>query len=214
MKNLFLIVLLLVMSPPLVKAQEDFKVNCPETHLSDWKVKVFKGQADYRLRNTPKPMIVLSTENSNYMLVREFKDFDLLQYPCLTFEWMVEKHPLNGDLRKRATDDQAAGLYVVLPFFPELVNFRAIGYVWDNGAPLGVYPSPSSSNIKYLVLRSGAAGLGRWHTEHRNILEDFKAIWGIEVSGKRKVVVSLAADSDGTKSSTLASFGTIRFLIK
>ncbi len=193
-------------------AQGAVRVDGLESDFSTWTLKTFKGRATYEIKKTPRPMITLSTEGSNYLLLRALPDFDLLKYPVLTFEWMVEKHPLHGDLRKRETDDQAAGLYVTLPSFPEAINFKAIGYVWENGAPPGVYPSLSSGNIKYVVLRSGPADLGQWHKERRNVVEDFKKLWGVTITGRRKVVIGLGADSDGTKSSSVGSFGPICFL--
>ncbi len=212
-KKLFLVFLWIeiqIVSP--VFSQSGIQIDSYDKNFTDWKVKEFKGRATYEVKKIPRPMITLSTNGSNYMLVKALPDFDFLKYPILTFEWMVEKHPLPGDLRKRETDDQAAGLYVTLPSFPETVNFKSIGYVWENSAPPGIYPSLSSRNIKYLVLRSGPAGLGEWHKEQRNILEDFKQVWGVEIKNRQKLVISLAADSDGTRSSSRASFGRIGFL--
>ncbi len=201
---------ILIVSP--VFSQSGIPIDSYDKNFSDWKVKEFKGRADFQIKKTPRPMITLTTDGSNFMLVREVKDLDIIHYPFLFFEWMVERHPAHGDLRRRETDDQAAGLYVTLPYFPETVNFKSVGYVWDNSAPPGVYPSLSSRNIKYMVLRSGSAGLGEWHKEYRNILEDFKQVWGIEIKTKHRLIISLAANSDGTRSSSRASFGQIGFL--
>jgi hypothetical protein len=192
-------------------SQEILPVDGFGNHFADWKLKEFKGRADYQVQTRPRPVITLSTKGTNYMLIRELKDLDLREYPILIFEWMVEKHPVTGDLRRKETDDQAAGLYVTLPSFPELINFNTIGYVWENRAPVGVYPSLWSSNIKYVVLRSGADGLGHWQKERRNVVEDFKSLWGITINQKRKVVVCLAANSNNTKSASLASFGPMQF---
>jgi hypothetical protein len=193
-----------------LEAQEPFRIDLFDKKFSDWRVKVFEGKADYQIRTGPKPMVTLSTEKSNYMLVREFKDIDLRRYPHLSFEWMVERHPKGGDLRKKEYDDQAAGLYVTLPFFPELINYYSIGYVWENQAPPGIYPSRWRSRIRYVVLRSGLADLNQWQTEHRNLLDDFKNIWDITILQKQKIVVSLAANSNNTQTSSMASFGQIR----
>ncbi|MGC1402257.1 MAG: DUF3047 domain-containing protein [Thermodesulfobacteriota bacterium] len=209
-----LILLFMMINATVSQAQEAVTFDGFGNNFADWTVKEFKGRADYQVKTSPRPMITLSTEGSNFMLIRELKDFDLQKYPVLTFEWMVMKNPLNGDLRKKETDDQAAGLYVTLPFFPEMVNFNTIGYVWDPTAPPGVYPSLWRTNIKYVVLRSGPAGLGQWYREQRNIVEDFKTIWGITITQKRKVVISLAANSDGTRSSSLAAFESMGFMKK
>jgi len=194
-----------------LEAQEKVNIGEYETHFSDWTVKVFHGKADYQIKALPKPMITLATSKSNFMLVREFKRLDLLQTPILSFEWMVEKHPAGGDLRVKEKDDQAAGLYVTLPYFPEMINFYSIGYVWDDQAPVGIYPSRWRSRIRYVVLRSGTDGLGQWQHERRNLLHDFKTIWNITIHHKQNVVVSLAANSNNTVTSSLASFGQMSF---
>jgi hypothetical protein len=206
---LFLWFVILTGSPAF--SQPGIPVDSYDNNFADWKIKEFKGRADFQIDKTPRPMITLKTENSNFMLAKELKDLDIIRYPFLIFEWRVERHPAHGDLRQRETDDQAAGLYVTLPSFPETVNFKSIGYVWENSAPPGIYPSLSSRNIKYMVLRSGPAGLGEWHREQRNVLEDFKKVWGVDIRKKQKLVISLAADSDGTRSSSRASFGRIGF---
>jgi hypothetical protein len=206
----FLYISFIDSSPGL--SQEIFPIDGFGNHFADWKVKIFRGLADYQVHTEPRPRITLSTEKSNFMLIRELKDFDLSRFPILVFEWMVEKHPRAGDLRKKETDDLAAGVYVTLPSFPERVNFKTIGYVWDSQAPVGIYPSHWSKNIKYVVLRSGTDGLGRWHLESRNVPEDLKNLWGITVSQRRKVVVCLAANSDNTRSASQASLGSMYFM--
>jgi hypothetical protein len=196
---------------PLAAANDEVLVTHFEKRFSDWKVKTFKGKANFKIQETPQPMITLESRGTSFLLAREFRNFRMAEYPVLNFSWMVEKLPEGADLRKRSTDDQAAGLYVTLPSFPEFINFKSIGYVWETSAPLGSYDSKGVGNIKYVVLRSGTQDkMGTWVTEKRNYVEDFKKLWGIN-PGKRKVVISLAADSDNTKSSSRASFGKITF---
>ncbi|HNW33656.1 MAG TPA: DUF3047 domain-containing protein [Candidatus Ozemobacteraceae bacterium] len=204
--GLFLVTLL---SP--VFAQDTMMITDFAKRFSDWKVKAFKGKANFQVKQSPKDMITLTTEGSSFMLAKEFRHFKMDDYPFINFEWMVEKLPKGADLRSKATDDQAAGLYVTLPSFPEFINFKAIGYVWETSAPPGVYNSKGFGNIKYVVLKSQEKDLlGQWHAEKRNFAEDFQKLWGVR-PGKRKVVISLAADSDNTRTSSAASFGNVFF---
>jgi len=192
-------------------AQETMPITNYAKCFSDWKIKSFKGKANFQVTQSPKQMITLKTEGTNFMLAKEFRHFKMADFPFINFEWMVEKLPKGADLRARATDDQAAGVYVTLPSFPECINFKAIGYVWDTSAPPGTYNSKGFGNIKYVVLKSqDKDAIGQWHAEKRNFVEDFQNLWGVR-PGKRKVVVSLAADSDNTRSSSTASFGNVFF---
>jgi len=135
---------------------------------------------------------------------------DLKQTPILEWRWKAVVLPKGGDSRKKELDDQAAQLYVVWPRFPGPVRSRIIGYVWDTTAPVGtVVKSEKTGTVTYIILRSGTADLGKWVTERRNVREDFKRIYGEEPDNPG--AVSIAIDSNDTKSSAEALFGPIVF---
>ena len=118
--------------------------------------------------------------------------------------------PKGGDSRRKATDDQAAQVYVAWPRFPEAVRSRIIGYVWDTTAPVGlVAPSEKTGTVTYIIVRSGTADLGRWVTERRNVVEDFRRIYG--EAPEAPGAVSIAIDSNDTTSSAESFMGSIVF---
>jgi hypothetical protein len=60
--------------------------------------------------------------------------------------------------------------------------FATLMYVWDGSAPTeGIYLYPRTSRIRYLVVESGAARTGRWLIHSRNVVEDYRRVFG----GKR-----------------------------
>ena len=135
---------------------------------------------------------------------------DLKQTPILEWSWKAVVLPKGGDSRRKATDDQAAQLYVAWPRFPEAVRSRIIGYVWDTTAPLGlVVPSEKTWTVTYIIVRSGTADLGRWVTERRNVVEDFRRIYG--EAPEAPGAVSIAIDSNDTTSSAESFMGSIFF---
>ena len=135
---------------------------------------------------------------------------NLKETPMLEWSWKAITLPKNGDCRKKATDDQAAQLYVVWPRFPEAVRSQIIGYIWDSTAPAGsIVKSEKTSTVTYVVMRSGAADLGKWITERRNVLEDYKKIYGGQPDNPG--YISIAIDSDDTVSSAESVFGSILF---
>jgi hypothetical protein len=135
---------------------------------------------------------------------------NLKETPILEWRWKAIALPKNGDCRKKATDDQAAQLYVVWPRFPEAVRSQILGYIWDSTAPAGsIVKSEKTSTVTYVVLRSGAADLGKWITERRNVLEDYKKIYGAQPDNPG--YISIAIDSDDTVSSAESVFGSILF---
>jgi len=135
---------------------------------------------------------------------------DLKQTPILEWSWKVVVLPKGGDSRRKATDDQAAQVYVAWPRFPEAVRSRIIGYVWDTTAPVGlVAPSEKTGTVTYIIVRSGTADLGRWVTERRNVVEDFRRIYG--EAPEAPGAVSIAIDSNDTTSSAESFMGSIVF---
>ena len=136
---------------------------------------------------------------------------DVTKHPLLTWRWKVVTLPASGDCRRKATDDEAAQIYVAFPRSPTALRSRIIGYVWDTTAPADtIVKSESSSLVTYVVVRSGAAELGRWLTETRNVRDDYLRIYG-EAPAEDVGAVSVAIDSNDTRSSAESYVGAIVF---
>jgi Protein of unknown function (DUF3047) len=135
---------------------------------------------------------------------------NLKETPVLEWTWKAVVLPKNGDCRKKTADDQAAQIYVVWPRFPEAVRSQIIGYIWDTTTPAGsIVRSEKTSTVTYVVVRSGTADLGKWITERRNLVEDYKKIYGGQPDGLG--YISIAIDSDDTVSSAESFFGKVLF---
>jgi hypothetical protein len=135
---------------------------------------------------------------------------NLAETPLLEWTWKVTVLPKGGNSCQKANDDQAAQVFVVWPRFPEAVRSRIIGYVWDSTAPVGtICKSEKTGTVTYIVVRSGAADLGRWLTERRNVAEDFKKVYNDDV--EPPAAVSLAIDSNDTQSTAESFVGAILF---
>jgi hypothetical protein len=63
--------------------------------------------------------------------------------------------------------------------------------------------------VTYIVLRSGFDEVGKWVTERRNVVEDFRAIYG--EAPDNPSALSLSIDSDDTRSSADALIGPTIF---
>jgi Protein of unknown function (DUF3047) len=153
----------------------------------------------------------LKSEGDSSTISRDIKGkVNLKETPILEWRWRVTKLPRGADARKSATDDEGGQVYVTWPRFPEAVRSRIIGYIWDTAAPVGsVFKSEKTSTVTYVVVQSGPAKLGHWITEHRNVVEDFKKIYGAEPESPGAVSISI--DSDDTKSSAEAFVGPLLF---
>jgi hypothetical protein len=152
----------------------------------------------------------MKSANDGLTLNREIKGkVNLRDTPILEWEWKAIVLPKGGNSCKKATDDQAAQVFVVWPRFPEAVRSRIIGYVWDTTQPVGtICKSEKTGMVTYLVVRSGPADLNRWLTEQRNVVEDFKKIYG--ETPDDPAVLSIATDSNDTQSTSDAMIGVLR----
>ena len=153
----------------------------------------------------------LKSEGDSSTIARDIKGkVDLKETPILEWRWKVTKLPRGADARKGETDDEAGQIYVTWPRFPEALRSRIIGYIWDTTAPVGsTFKSEKSGTVQYVVVESGPAKLGQWITVQRNVVEDFKKIYGAEPENPGAVSISI--DSDDTRSSAEAFVGPLLF---
>ena len=167
----------------------------------DFKVEESDGRAALHMKSA----------NEGSTVSREIKGkVTLKETPILEWTWKALVLPQNGNSCKKATDDQAAQLFVVWPRFPEAVRSRILGYVWDTTLPVGtICKSEKTGTVTYVVVRSGTAGLGKWLTERRNVVEDFTKIYG--EAPENPGGVSISIDSNDTNSSSESLMGAIAF---
>ena len=135
---------------------------------------------------------------------------DLKDTPVLEWAWKAVTLPKGANSCAKATDDQAAQIYVAWERFPSAVRSRIIGYVWDTTRPVGtVCKSEKTGTVTYVVVHSGPSDIGKWVTEHRNVRDDFKKIYGEEAGNPDAVSISI--DSNDTHSVAEAYVGKIVF---
>jgi Protein of unknown function (DUF3047) len=179
----------------------------------EWKEQTW-GKPAYDLEivsDNGQPVLQLKSKGDNSTISRDLKGrVNLKETPILEWKWKVITLPTGGNACQKATDDQAAQVYVAWVRTPESVRSRIIGYVWDSTAPAGtICKSEKTSTVTYVVLRSGSDDLGKWITERRNVVEDFRRIYG--EAPDTPTVLSLAIDSDDTRSSAQSFIGATVF---
>jgi hypothetical protein len=158
-----------------------------------------------------KKAVHLKSKNEGSTISKEVKGkVDLKNTPILEWSWKAVVLPKGGNSCAKATDDQAVQVYVTWPRFPEQVRSQIIGYVWDTTQPVGkVCKSEKTGMVTYVVVRSGAAELGKWFTERRNVVDDFKKIYGDVADNPGAVSISI--DSNDANSTAESFVGAIVF---
>ena len=211
------IILSLALPAAIISAQEDVIhiARFDQTRsvaFSGWQIKEWKGRADVSIINTDEvgSVLALRSKGTSTAIYKDI-ELDIKDIPYLNWQWKVTELPEGGDVRNSSTDDQAAQIYVIFPKFPKFpsqINSRVIGYIWDTNAPRGsIVTSTKFSKTKYIVLKSGQNGLGKWFAEKRNIYEDYKMLFNEEPPKAGKISVMI--DSDDTKSQAESFFGDI-----
>ncbi|MBT2321748.1 DUF3047 domain-containing protein [Variovorax paradoxus] len=150
----------------------------------------------------------------------------------LAWRWRVDDFVKDADLRTRAGDDGAAKLCVFFDFPTERLSFgertrlalarrttgeqvpsEALCYVWDNKEAKGTaLVNAFTQRMRMVVLESGpAATPGTWLSERRNLLADYRRVFGDEAGDTMPDVVAIAvsADADNTQGHGLAFFSDI-----
>jgi Protein of unknown function (DUF3047) len=179
----------------------------------DWKEQTW-GKPAYDLEivsDNGQPVLRLRSKGETATISRDLKgEVNLDETPILEWRWKVITHPTGGNACQKSTDDQAAQVYVAWLRSPEAVRSRIIGYIWDSTAPAGtICKSQKTATVTYVVLRSGADGFGKWITERRNVVQDFRRIYG--EAPDKPTAVSLSIDSDDTLSNAESFIGSTVF---
>ena len=156
-------------------------------------------------------------------------DIDPIATPWLSWSWRVESVECDATVAADELDDSPARAIVAFDgdgseltlrdrMFAELVEtltgyampYAMLMYVWDGQAPPeSVYTYPRSTRVRYLVVESGTANVGRWLGYRRNVVEDYRRVFGTEPGRIRSVGVM--TDTDDLKTRAEAWYGDLRF---
>lgn len=150
-------------------------------------------------------------DNSASGLIKKL-NFDPYQSPKIHWQWRVEQLQRSANIAQKDTEDFAAVIFFLFGK-PGLLyrGIRSLGYVWTSDT----FPAVSAVNSlrtpkqsRYLVLQSGEENVGRWISERRNLLDDYRQLYGEKppelVSG-----ISIFVDNDQTGEAVESLFGSL-----
>jgi len=138
---------------------------------------------------------------------------DLAATPLLEWRWKIVELPAGADVRARATSDLTAHLMVVWPRVPEMLRSRILAYAWGTSEPVGaVERSRKTRTVTFFILRSGAELLGQWLTERRDVVEDYRRVYGEAPDNPRAIAVSI--DTNDTHAAAAGLIGSIAFVAR
>ncbi len=146
----------------------------------------------------------------------------------LQFSWRVRDVPPQADVSEAVRDDCPARLILAfdgddtrLPlrerllfdqvelFTGQRLPYATLMYVWDGGrhAVESVHRNHRSTRIQYLTVESGAQRAGRWLHYQRDVVADYRRVFG-EAPGQI-IGVGVLTDADALKLQLEAWYGDI-----
>ncbi len=197
-----------------------------------WKPLAFKKiekHTTYTLVKDDHTVVIRAVAHASASgLTREIK-INPKEYPIVQWRWKVMNILKKGDVYRKEGDDYPARIYITFEYDPSKLGFvekaaykvgrllygedlplAAINYIWESKAPIGtMVPNPYTARVMMFVVESGAAKLGQWVNEERNVFEDYKKAFSQEppmISG-----VAIMTDTDNTGESATAYYGDILF---
>ena len=191
----------------IVRAEELAVSRFSIEGLTGWTAKSFKGNTDYRVVTEDGRTAVKATSQAAASgLAKEIR-FDPAKFRYLRWSWKIDHTIKGGDEKTKAGDDYAARVYVVFPgrFFWQT---KAINYIWANRLPKGEsIPNAFASGAMMVAVESGPSQAGQWLTEERDILADYRRLFG-EEPGEAEAI-AIMTDTDNTGESATAWYGEI-----
>jgi len=150
---------------------------------TNWQEHSFKGRTIYSVGVADSVETIKASCTQTASALYQEKSVDLSKTPIMRWSWTVSNvHPQLNE-RTRSGDDYPARVYVV--YTPNsLMPWRtiAIDYVWSNNQDIGsVWPNAFTKNAVMVALQRGAPTSQGWKQESRNIREDFKSFFDIDV---------------------------------
>ena len=154
-------------------------------------------------------------------------DLDPKVYQVMSWRWKVENILVKGDARRKEGDDYAARIYVAFQYDPETATLwektrygtykllygeyppkAVLNYIWANRLPEGAaIDNAFTDRAKMIAVQSGPQEIGRWLSEERNLVEDYRRLFGQEPP--RIAGVALMTDTDNTGESAVAYYDDI-----
>lgn len=211
MRGFSLLLMMFLLWPSLIlAAEEPWLIDDFDQGIgSHWQRKSFKDDTHYTSIPDERGGQVLQAQSkaaaSGLFVERKFH---LEDWPVLAWRWKIADTLPNGDATRKEGDDYAARLYVVFPHWL-FWKTRTINYIWANKLPQGeVIDNPFTANAQMLAVESGNAKAGQWVEERRNVLADYRHIWGEEPP--EVGAIAIMTDTDNTGGEALAWYDDLR----
>jgi hypothetical protein len=127
---------------------------------------------------------------------REGFDWDIREYPVLRWDWRARQLPAGASESQESTNDTGLALYVFFSFEGFIIRRpKGIKYTYSSTLPVGTVLK--HDKLRVMVVANGKEGFGEWMQVERNVVEDYRAVFGGSPPD-RPISIRLWSDSDNT----------------
>lgn len=201
----------------VVATDEGVREEFAPADIESWMERSFLGNTSYEAVDLDGRSVLKAETDGKASLLFRSANLDLNKFPIVEWSWKITSSYQAGPTaaadfeRTQTGDDFPARIYVVYQqgFLP--TDAIAINYVWAGQEPVGAsWTNPFTSKAKMLVVESGDENAGTWQSYRRNIQEDFKTLFGVDVDRVNGYAVMV--DGDNSKQKTTSWFDFLAFL--
>lgn len=135
---------------------------------------------------------------------------NFFETPILSWKWRIHDLPAGANENKKNLNDTAASIYVVFDYGRVLFKKvpKSIRYTWSTTLPVGKILSKFNGNQKIIVVGSGDNEIDSWQTFERNIVEDYKRLFG-DTPPSKPLAILLLSDGNDTNDRVSADYDNI-----
>lgn len=180
--------------------------------LERWQTRGFDDvpASDYALVELDGRTVLRARCAGGASLIGVEREIDLERTPVLHWSWRVDNVFSGIEERRKAGDDFAARVYVVIDGGLLVWRTRAVNYVWASREPAGTnWLNPFRDEAMMVALQSGDAGSRRWVHESRNVKADFRRFFDRDAT--RIDGIALMTDCDNHGGEATAYYDNIYF---
>ena len=177
--------------------------------LTGWEEEEFEGKTDYALVDEDDSTVLQATSVASASGLVLERHIDLVDTPILVWRWRIDGPVNPPDETVRSGDDFAARIYFVTPGDGLFAFPDSISYVWASQKPVGTdWPNPFTGKVRMVAVESGSAHAGQWRSYRRNMRDDFRRLFGRDIT--EVTHIALMTDTDNSGGAARAWYGDIR----
>lgn len=175
-----------------------------------WQAERFAGETDYAIETfAGVTALHARAEGTASGLYREI-EVDLTKTPIVNWSWALGGGKAGLDPHKKAGDDYPLRVYFVVKRGFSNLDTISVQYVWSLSQPKGSqWPNPFAPGVMQIAVDSGTQARGRFVHHIRNLRDDFRKLFGEDIS--RIDVVAIMTDADNAGGISEGWYGDISF---